>query len=172
MNALARGHILITIRARPVTTLPRSLLVCGNSYQIGRDEGLPDYVAAIVGVFAKLQRVLHPDGTVWLNVGDAYISGNRRDRAPDRKNRARAMQIRPPTPAGLKPKDLIGVPWRLALTLQDAGWWLRQEGRAGRGRTSGCRPMAGAPPSTASSTQAVWSILCLLGCAAPAPMCA
>ncbi len=95
--------------------------------QIGRDDGLPDYVAAIVRVFAKLQRVLRPDGTVWLNVGDAYTSGNRRYRAPDRKNPARAMRVRPPTPAGLKPKDLIGVPWRLAFALQEAGWWLRSE---------------------------------------------
>ena len=46
-------------------------------------------------------------GTVWLNIGDAYTSGNRRYRAPDKKNRARAMKVRPPTPGGLKPKDLI-----------------------------------------------------------------
>ena len=50
-----------------------------------------------------------------------------RYRAPDKKNRARAMSVRPPTPAGLKPKDLIGLPWRLAFALQDAGWWLRSE---------------------------------------------
>lgn len=43
------------------------------------------------------------------------------------KNRARAMSIRPPTPDGLKPKDLIGLPWRLAFALQKAGWWLRSE---------------------------------------------
>ena len=67
------------------------------------------------------------DGTVWLNVGDTYTSGNRRYRAPDRKNRARAMSVRPVTPDGLKPKDLIGVPWRLAFALQSAGWWVRSE---------------------------------------------
>ena len=71
--------------------------------------------------------MLHKDGTVWLNVGDAFTSGNRRYRAPDRKNRARAMGVRPPTPKGLKPKDLIGLPWRLAFMLQEAGWWLRSE---------------------------------------------
>ena len=95
--------------------------------QIGRDDSLADYAASIVRVFAKLKRVLRPDGTVWLNVGDAFTSGNRRYRAPDRKNRARAMRIRPPTPEGLKPKDLIGLPWRLAFALQDAGWWIRSE---------------------------------------------
>ena len=95
--------------------------------QIGRDDLLEDYIASIVAVFTEIRRVLRDDGTAWLNVGDAFTSGNRRYRAPDRKNRARAMQVRPPTPEGLKPKDLIGVPWCLAFALQQAGWWLRSE---------------------------------------------
>ena len=95
--------------------------------QIGCDEGLAEYVKSIVTAFDDVRRVLADDGTVWLNVGDSYTSGNRRYRAPDRKNRARAMSVRPATPAGLKPKDLIGVPWRLAFALQDAGWWVRSE---------------------------------------------
>ncbi len=95
--------------------------------QIGRDDALGDYIKSIVVTFDKLRRVLSDDGTVWLNVGDSYTSGNRRYRAPDRKNRARAMSVRPATPEGLKPKDLIGVPWRLAFALQDAGWWVRSE---------------------------------------------
>ena len=95
--------------------------------QIGRDDELQAYIRSIVGAFRELRRALRADGTVWLNVGDSYTSGNRRYRAPDRKNHARAMHVRPPTPEGLKPKDLIGVPWRLALALQDDGWWLRSE---------------------------------------------
>ena len=95
--------------------------------QIGRDDALGDYIKSIAVTFDKVRRVLTDDGTVWLNVGDSYTSGNRRYRAPDRKNWARAMRVRPPTPDGLKPKDPIGVPWRLALALQDAGWWLRSE---------------------------------------------
>lgn len=95
--------------------------------QVGRDDALPDYVASIVKTFEQLRRVLRDDGTVWLNVGDSYTSGNRGYRAPDRKNRARAMSVRPRTPDGLKPKDLIGVPWRLASALQEAGWWIRSE---------------------------------------------
>lgn len=95
--------------------------------QIGCDDGLGEYVKSIVMAFDQIRRVLTDDGTVWLNVGDSYTSGNRKYRAPDRKNRARAMSVRPPTPGGLKPKDLIGVPWRLAFALQDAGWWLRSE---------------------------------------------
>lgn len=95
--------------------------------QIGRDDSLQDYLSNIVGAFEEVKRVLRNDGTVWLNAGDVYTSGNRRYRAPDKKNRARAMHVRPPTPRGLKPKDLIGVPWRLALMLQEAGWWIRSE---------------------------------------------
>ena len=95
--------------------------------QIGRDDSLWDYVESIVNTFSEVRRVLAKDGTVWLNIGDAYTSGNRSYRAPDRKNRARAMSVRPSTPRGLKPKDLIGVPWRIAFALQDAGWWLRAE---------------------------------------------
>ena len=104
-----------------------SLRDYGIEAQIGRDDDLDDYVGKIVDAFEQVRRVLRDDGTVWLNVGDSYTSGNRRYRAPDRKNRARAMAVRPPTPRGLKPKDLIGVPWRLALALQDAGWWIRAE---------------------------------------------
>ena len=95
--------------------------------QIGRDDTLLTYIASVVNTFEKIKRVLRSNGTVWLNVGDSYTSGNRRYRAPDKKNRARAMSVRPPTPEGLKPKDLIGVPWRLALALQESGWWLRAE---------------------------------------------
>ena len=95
--------------------------------QIGCDDTLHDYFANIVRAFDELKRVLRNDGTVWLNAGDVYTSGNRRYRAPDKKNRARAMHVRPPTPKGLKPKDLIGVPWRLAFMLQEAGWWIRSE---------------------------------------------
>ncbi len=95
--------------------------------QIGRDDALQDYIRCIVDTFEGLRRVLRDDGTVWLNVGDSYTSGNRRYRAPDKKNRLRAMSVRPRTPEGLKPKDLIGVPWRLAFALQEAGWWLRGE---------------------------------------------
>lgn len=95
--------------------------------QIGRNESLSDYVHGIVCTFEKLRRVLRKDGTIWLNVGDAYTSGNRRYRAPDKKNRARTMAVRPATPNGLKPKDLIGLPWRLAFALQEAKWWVRSE---------------------------------------------
>jgi DNA modification methylase len=95
--------------------------------QIGLELSLPDYIASLVEVFAQVRRTLRDDGTLWLNIGDSYTSGGRTWRAPDKKNPARAMNVRPPTPEGLKPKDLIGVPWRLAFALQEAGWYLRAD---------------------------------------------
>jgi site-specific DNA-methyltransferase (cytosine-N4-specific) len=97
------------------------------SGQIGLENNLPRYLNKLVSVFSEIHRVLKDDGLFWLNIGDGYTSGNRRWRAPDKKNPARAMKVRPETPEGLKPKDLIGVPWRLAFALQEAGWYLRSD---------------------------------------------
>jgi site-specific DNA-methyltransferase (cytosine-N4-specific) len=95
--------------------------------QIGLELSLNDYIQSLVEVFEEVRRVLRDDGTLWLNIGDSYTSGGRTWRAPDKKNPIRAMDIRPPTPEGLKSKDLIGVPWRLAFALQSAGWYLRAD---------------------------------------------
>ena len=95
--------------------------------QIGLEPTLPQFINRLLGVFAEVRRVLRDDGVFWLNIGDGYTSGNRGWRAPDRKNPARAMSVRPDTPDGLKPKDLLGIPWRLALALQDDGWYLRAD---------------------------------------------
>ena len=95
--------------------------------QIGLEQSLHEYIRRLVAVFEEVRRVLHDDGTLWLNIGDSYTSGNRTWRAPDKKNPVRAMGTRPPTPDGLKAKDLIGVPWRLAFALQEAGWYLRAD---------------------------------------------
>lgn len=95
--------------------------------QIGAEPELEDYIKHLVGVFREVRRVLKDDGTLWLNLGDCYTSGNRKWRDSDDKNPARAMDYRPPTPRGLKPKDLIGVPWRVAFALQGDGWFLRSE---------------------------------------------
>jgi len=95
--------------------------------QIGLEPTLPQFINRLIAVFQEVKRVLRPDGTFWLNIGDGYTSGNRGWRAPDKKNPARAMSVRPDTPQGLKPKDLLGVPWRLALALQEDGWYLRSD---------------------------------------------
>ncbi|MEQ1890629.1 MAG: site-specific DNA-methyltransferase [Alphaproteobacteria bacterium] len=95
--------------------------------QIGLEDTMPQFINRLVGVFAEAKRVLADDGIFWVNIGDGYTSGNRGWRAPDKKNPARAMDIRPDTPEGLKPKDLHGIPWRLAFALQDDGWYLRAD---------------------------------------------
>lgn len=95
--------------------------------QIGLEATLPQFIARLRTIFSEVRRVLRDDGVLWLNIGDGYTSGNRGWRAPDKKNRARAMEVRPDTPKGLKPKDLMGMPWRLAFALQDDGWYLRAD---------------------------------------------
>ncbi len=95
--------------------------------QIGAEPVLDDYIRDLVRVFREVRRTLRDDGTFWLNIGDAYTSGGRTWRAPDKKNAGRAMSYRPDTPEGLKPKDLIGIPWRLAFALQADGWYLRSD---------------------------------------------
>jgi site-specific DNA-methyltransferase (adenine-specific)/site-specific DNA-methyltransferase (cytosine-N4-specific) len=99
----------------------------GIAHQIGAEDSVRDYVSHLVEVFREVRRTLTPDGTLWLNIGDSYTSGGRTWRAGDRKNPARAMGYRPATPLGLKAKDLVGVPWRVALALQADGWYLRSD---------------------------------------------
>jgi site-specific DNA-methyltransferase (adenine-specific)/site-specific DNA-methyltransferase (cytosine-N4-specific) len=104
-----------------------SLRDYGIDGQIGAEDSINDYIADLVSIFREVRRTLRDDGTLWLNIGDSYTSGGRTWRAPDKKNPGRAMSYRPPTPDGLKPKDLIGVPWKLAFALQSDGWYLRSD---------------------------------------------
>ena len=99
----------------------------GIDGQIGLEQQLQQYINKLVAVFSEAKRVLKKDGIFWLNIGDGYTSGNRGYRAPDKKNPARAMSVRPNTPDGLKAKDLLGIPWRLAFALQADGWYLRSD---------------------------------------------
>lgn len=99
----------------------------GIDEQVGAEFKLEDYISSLVEIFREIKSKLKDDGTLWLNLGDSYTSGNRTWRAPDKKNPARKMSYRPPTPDGLKPKDLIGVPWRVAFALQEDGGYLRSD---------------------------------------------
>src|ERR1035437_4808567 len=90
----------------------------GIEGQLGLEPNLDDYIYSLVETFTHVHRVLRDDGALWLDIGDGFASGGRTWRAPDKKNPNRAMSKRPPTPAGLKKKDLLGVPWRLAFALQ------------------------------------------------------
>lgn len=125
---------------RALQTIPEGVFQCcitsppywglrdyGIEGQIGAENDPEAYIADLVSIFREVRRTLRNDGTLWLNIGDSYTSGDRRWRAPDKKNAGRAMSYRPPTPRGLKPKDLIGIPWRLALALQADGWFLRSD---------------------------------------------
>jgi len=129
------GDALTTLQTLPaatfrccVTSPPYwGLRDYGIPHQIGAEMELPEYLAKLTAVFREVRRVLTDDGTLWLNIGDAYTSGGRTWRAEDRRNQARAMNYRAPTPEGLKPKDLVGIPWRLAFALQADGWYLRSD---------------------------------------------
>jgi len=98
--------------------------VCG---QLGREKTPEEYVVNIVAVFREVRRVLASTGTLWLNLGDSYTSGGRSSQVADKKNPVREDNWRAPTPEGLKPKDLIGIPWMVAFALRADGWYLRSD---------------------------------------------
>lgn len=99
----------------------------GYGGQIGAEETIEEYITNLVSCFREVRRVLRSDGTFWLNIANTYTSGGRAWRDRDVKNQGRAMSYRPDTPEGLKPKDLIGVAWMLAMALQRDGWYLRSD---------------------------------------------
>jgi DNA modification methylase len=103
----------------------------GHAGQIGLEPTPAGYVARLVAVFEEVRRVLRDDGTLWLNLGDSYNSAasNQNGRGLDDKvrggNRERGRNSA--IWDGAKVKDLLGIPWRVAFALQDAGWTLRQD---------------------------------------------
>jgi len=110
----------------------------GVAGQLGLEASFAEYVAAMVDVFREVRRVLRPEGTLWLNLGDAYASeggpgwqgknGQRADRRFTAVRDSVAMREASRSARdGLKAKDLIGMPWRVAFALQADGWWLRQD---------------------------------------------
>ena len=104
----------------------------GHADQIGLEQTPDEYVAKLVAVFHKVRRVLKDDGTLWLNIGDSYNAhpGQRKtsDKAGGKQQSLRGSTDAPSRYVdGLKPKDLIGIPWRVAFALQADGWWLRQD---------------------------------------------
>ncbi len=109
----------------------------GVDGQIGLEPTLAEYVATLVSVFREVRRVLRDDGTCWLNLGDSYGRGARVDNINDNKRGLGANTGHVSlTTAGaygrgarehLKPKDLMMVPARVALALQEDGWWLRSD---------------------------------------------
>lgn len=97
----------------------------GVEGQIGNEGSVEEYLQALVAVFREVRRVLHPNGTLWVNVGDSYAtkSGNQ----PPKNTRNSCGHTAKRVPQGYKKKDLIGIPWQLAFALRADGWYLRQD---------------------------------------------
>jgi len=100
--------------------------------EIGLEQTPEQYIAAMVEVFRCVRDVLADDGTLWLNLGDSYAA-NRAYQVPSTKGGPKHSDSQSAggrgsvVPDGLKPKDLIGIPWRVAFALQADGWYLRQD---------------------------------------------
>lgn len=96
--------------------------------EIGLEPTPEAYVAELVAVFREVRRVLRKDGTCWINLGDSYAGGGRGGGANGSKQQTNVGSLLGPKDNyGLKPKDLIGIPWMVAFALRAEGWWLRQE---------------------------------------------
>lgn len=95
--------------------------------QIGLEKTIAEYIDRIVTTFDEVKRVLAPDGTLFLNLGDTYYSGKGQPVGKDCKNGARRFGLRPVDASGLgvPRKSAIGIPWRVALAMIDRGWTLR-----------------------------------------------
>jgi DNA modification methylase len=104
----------------------------GHEGQIGLEETPEEYVNKIVEVFREVKRVLRDDGTLWLNLGDSYgATGGNTAMTGGKSDPSRGVAMGfgslPKTDTGLRPKNLIGIPWRVAFALQADGWYLRQD---------------------------------------------
>ena len=105
----------------------------GVDGQLGLEDTLEEYIERLVMIFRSVRRVLRPDGTVWLNLGDSYArkGGDRGTHEVNGglgngRHSAHMPSGKHVPPTGLKAKDLMGVPWRVAFALQADGWYLRQ----------------------------------------------
>jgi DNA modification methylase len=134
------GDVLVQLAGMPsesvqcvVTSPPYwGLRDYGHPGQIGLEPTVGDYVGKMVSVFREVRRVLRSDGTLWLNLGDAYANDGKWGGETGGKqaylgdtDRQRCGREKRTT--GLKPKNLIGIPWRVAFALQADGWYLRQD---------------------------------------------
>jgi len=112
--------------------------ICGKcganriDQQIGLESTPDEYIQRIVEVFREVRRVLRNDGILWLNLGDCYAGGNTGNQTNvgqryGKNNTESGHIFRKDQISGIKPKDLLGIPWRVALALQADNWWLRQD---------------------------------------------
>ena len=104
----------------------------GVDGQLGLERTPEEYTEKLVSVFREVKRVLKDEGTFWLNLGDSYAGSNSAgiedNKAANRGSRKTVVKERPnKVVKGLKPKDLVGIPWRVAFALQADGWYLRSD---------------------------------------------
>ena len=141
-RALLRDFVTAGVRAQMCVTSPPyfGLRDYGAEGQIGLELLPTEYVAELVDVFAAVRDVLADDGTLWLNLGDSYAGSwgaqshresstndNRVSKDQIKNHPKRARQTGTIRMAGVKPKDLYGIPWRVAFALQADGWYLRSD---------------------------------------------
>ena len=141
LHRILQGDVLDGLRTLPdccvqtVCTSPPyyGLRNYGCEGQIGLEETPEAFVAKMVEVFHEVKRVLRDDGTLWLNFGDSYSGSNcgsndhRVNGASVSANGDKYQGQRPGIIPGLKAKDMIGIPWRVAFALQADGWYLRSD---------------------------------------------
>ena len=99
--------------------IPSDLLEFFERAEIGLEDSPEKYIERLTEVFMEVHRVLKPNGTLWLNIGDSYWGGGWC--GPKLNKHSKGNK------GGYKPKDLIGIPWMLAFSLRNAGWYLRQD---------------------------------------------
>jgi DNA modification methylase len=112
----------------------------GVAGQLGLEKTPEEYVSKMVAVFREVRRVLRDDGTLWLNLGDSYAQGGSGGSSSSsssslqgytgphcKQAKQQAQSFARKAPVGLKPKDLVGIPWMVAFALRADGWYLRQE---------------------------------------------
>lgn len=135
-NTIINGNSLEVLKSLPdnsidccVTSPPYyALRDYGCDGQIGLEETPEKYIERLCDVFSEVRRVLTPQGTLWLNIGDSY-NGNKVGNTEVVKNKkvSESNDFRKKLWSGAKPKDLIGIPWMLAFALRSQGWYLRQD---------------------------------------------
>ena len=138
-NVILEGDCIQSLKSLPegivntcITSPPYyALRDYGADGQIGLEQTPEEYVQKLVEVFREVKRVLRDDGTLWLNLGDSY-SGSGKGPAGNlgKTHNEREMthtHVSGKVPNGLKPKDLIGIPWMVAIALRNDGWYLRQD---------------------------------------------
>lgn len=125
LKALPSGLVQCCVTSPPYYGL-RDYKVEG---QLGQEKSHEEYVTNLVNVFREVKRVLRDDGTLWLNLGDSYVGGGRGGGSKGCKQRINVGSLVKPTLVldNQKPKDLLGIPWRVAFALQADGWYLRQD---------------------------------------------